>query len=371
MASLDQIRRQKRALIERHARSDNIQGLIQAANTLIPIGLLWWGVIVSVEISLWLTAVLVVLLVLFTVRDLVLMHDCGHGCMFRSRGLNRAFGFVFGVLAGMPQYVWSRHHAYHHVHNGNWEKYRGPLTTPTTDEFAAMGEAGQRHYQQTRHIAAAPVGGFLYLVFNPRFTLLKGSLQCLAYLIKGRFRQPSVPLREQLAAFETRCWATPTEYWHMLWNNVALVSLWVLMCQVSDVLVFFVVWVLTVSLAGAAGMILFTVQHNFEHAYAADGRHWDYDRGAVEGTSFLQLPRWLNWFTADIGYHHVHHLSAAIPNYCLAACHQEHRQLFNEVPRIRLSGIPAALKCILWDVRAQRIISVAEYRRQSGAPRPG
>ena len=109
---------------------------------------------------------------------------------------------------------------------------------------------------------------------------------------------------------------------------------------------------------------MFTVQHNFEHSYASDGRHWDYDTGAIEGSSFLILPRWLNWFTANIAYHHIHHLSAKIPNYCLIKCHNQYRDLFSDVTRVKLSHIHKALKYILWDTRAQRIISVAEYRQQ-------
>jgi omega-6 fatty acid desaturase (delta-12 desaturase) len=119
-----------------------------------------------------------------------------------------------------------------------------------------------------------------------------------------------------------------------------------------------------VSLAGGAGIALFTVQHNFEHAYATDSKRWDYDAGALEGTSFLVLPGWLNWFTVNIAYHHIHHLSAKIPNYCLVKCHNENEHLFSDVRRVRLSGIHKALQCILWDTSAQRIISVSEYQRQ-------
>ena len=110
--------------------------------------------------------------------------------------------------------------------------------------------------------------------------------------------------------------------------------------------------------------MLFTVQHNFEHSYASGDEGWDYVTAAIQGTSFLVLPRWLNWFTVDIAYHHVHHLSARIPNYCLAECHKENQDLFSDVPRIGLSGVPKALKYILWDTRRRRLISVAEYQQQ-------
>jgi len=130
---------------------------------------------------------------------------------------------------------------------------------------------------------------------------------------------------------------------------------------------FFAVYIVSVSLASAIGIMLFTVQHNFEHSYASSDEGWDYDTAAIEGTSFLVLPGWLNWFTASIGYHHIHHLSASIPNYRLAECHAENQQLFSAVTRVRLSEIPKALSYILWDTRARRIISVAEFESQASA----
>jgi omega-6 fatty acid desaturase (delta-12 desaturase) len=151
----------------------------------------------------------------------------------------------------------------------------------------------------------------------------------------------------------------------MFWNNIVLLTLWALMCWAFGATVFFTIYLVSLSIAGGAGIILFTVQHNFEHAYATDSDRWDYTAGAIRGTSFLILPPWLNWFTVDMGYHHIHHLSARIPNYCLVKCHDEYRHLFADVTRVKLSQFHNALKCILWDTHAQRIISVAEYQRQS------
>jgi omega-6 fatty acid desaturase (delta-12 desaturase) len=155
----------------------------------------------------------------------------------------------------------------------------------------------------------------------------------------------------------------------MFWNNVVLISVWMLMSWAIDALLFFSIYVLSVSLAGGVGIVLFTVQHNFEDSYASDSANWDYDTGAMQGSSFLILPGWLNWFTANIAYHHIHHLSAKIPNYRLVACHHENRDLFANVPRVRLTDVHKTLKCLLWDVQAQRIISVAEYERTRSGER--
>jgi acyl-lipid omega-6 desaturase (Delta-12 desaturase) len=147
----------------------------------------------------------------------------------------------------------------------------------------------------------------------------------------------------------------------MTGNNVVLLSGWILMSWLIGPALFFSVYLVSVSLAGAGGIVLFTVQHNFKHSYASGDEGWDYETAAIEGTSFLILPGWLNWFTADIAYHHVHHLSARIPNYCLVRCHEENAHLFVDVTRVKLSEIPGALKYILWDRQARRIISVAEH----------
>lgn len=352
-------------VIGRYAQSDDVRGLTQVLMTLLPLALLWWAALLSAGISFWLTAAAVPLISLFTLRVFALMHDCGHGSLFRSQPLNRGVGFVLGVIAGMPQYVWSRHHSYHHTHNGNWDKYRGPYTTLSVDQYAAMSTAQQRLYRQKCSMWAAPIAGFIYLIANPRLTWIKGSGGLAIHVIKAKIAQPRISLRDHAANFTTRYWKSAKEYQHMSWNNIVLLGIWAAMCWAFGPALFFTIYLLSLSLAGAVGIILFTVQHNFERSYASDDQHWDYTAGAISGTSFLVLPPWLNWFTADIGYHHIHHLSSNIPNYCLAQCHDEQRDFFSEVTRLKLSQVSSSLKCILWDTDARQIISVAEYQRQA------
>ncbi len=362
--TISNVKQQKRILINRHTRPDNLKGLTQVLNTLIPLFALWYAAVLSAGVSHWLTAAVTVLMCLFLLRVFVLMHECGHGSLFRTPRLNKAFGFVFGVVFGMPQYVWSEHHAYHHATNGNWAKYRGPLAIVTVDEFAAMTPQQQRTYQRARSIWLAPIAGFSYLILNPRLSWLKGSIALVHHIIERKIARPDVPIKAHAAGFKTRYWNSAREYWHMFWNNVVLLSIWALMSESIGAALFFTVYIASVSVAGGGAIVLFTVQHNFEHSYASADEGWDYDTAAIQGTSFLVFPRWLHWFTANIAYHHVHHLSARIPNYCLARCHDENSHLFTAVTRVRLGQIPAALKCVLWDIRLRRIVSVAEYRQR-------
>jgi omega-6 fatty acid desaturase (delta-12 desaturase) len=351
------------ALVGQQYTADDVKGFTQVLTTLGPLAALWYAVPLSTGVSLWLTAAATVLMMLFLIRGFVLLHECGHASLFRTPWLNRAFGFVFGVMAGMPQFVWSKHHAYHHATNGNWSKYTGPLNTRSVDEFRALTPGQQRKYESARDIRMAPFAGFMYLIFNPRITWLVGSVKLVVHVLKGMVAQPGVSWRTHAAGFKTPYWNDAREYWHMFWNNVVLLSVWAAMSWWIGPALFFSVYLASVTVAGGIVIVLFSVQHNFEHSYASGNEGWDIDAAAIHGTSFLVLPRWLHWFTANIAYHHIHHLSARIPNYCLIECHARYQHLFSQVRRIRLSELPAAMKHILWDVQARRIISVAEFRR--------
>jgi acyl-lipid omega-6 desaturase (Delta-12 desaturase) len=346
-------RQQKRAIVRDYAGGSDAIGLFQSLTTLVPLAVLWWLALHFAASHPWVTGLATAGITLFLVRVFALMHECGHGSLFRSRRANRSAGFVFGVISGMPQYVWSQHHDYHHRHNGNWERYRGPLSTLAVDEYLLLSPAQRRRYWLSRHIALAPLGGFVYLILNPRLNWVRGNLALCLHLLR----------RRPLAAFECRYWKGWSEYRHMTANNLALGCALTAMClAVGATGLVLGLYVASLSVAGGVGIMLFTVQHNFEDAYATSTAGWDLDQGALAGTSFLVLPPWMNWFTANIGYHHVHHLSAAIPNYRLAACHEDNLHLFAAVPRIRLGQVPAALKCLLWDRASGRIVPLEKAR---------
>ena len=365
-AAVEPVKRLKRSIVDRHARSSDWIGGLQTLTTLLPIALLWWLIAAAgPEYRVAIVVGATLLITLFLLRVFVLMHECGHGSLFRTPALNRALGFVYGVISGMPQYVWSQHHNFHHATNGNWAKYRGPLAVLSTEEYDRLTPAQQRAYARARQIWMAPLAGFLYLLLNPRINWIRGSLRLIAHLLRAKLAQPQRSLREHAAGYKARYWNSPAEYWHMTWNNLALLSAWALMCWLIGPALFFTVYIISGSLSGAAGIVLFTVQHNFEHSYASCDRDWCYDTAAIHGTSFLVLPGWLNWFTANIGYHHVHHLSARIPNYRLAACHHEYAHLFADVQRLTLADIHRSLKFLLWDPQERRIVSLAEHHAKT------
>ena len=352
-----QMKSELRAAVAAYAQPSNALGFLQVASTLVPLAALWVVVAHAGDAPGWIVAATGAI-ALFMVRVFVLMHDCGHNSLFRSAPLNRAFGFVLGVVAGMPQYVWSRHHAYHHATNGDWSKYGGPLAVITVDAYLARSEPERRRYRRARHAANAPLAGLLYLVVHPRVNWIVGLAGLLAHVVRGKLAEPAVPVAAHAAGFRTTRWNSVAEFRHMTWNNLAVLATWAAMAWAVGPATFFAVHLVASALAGGIALVLFTVQHNFEHSYASDTAGWDPDDAVLHGTSMLLLPAWLNWFTADIAYHHVHHLSAAIPNYRLARCHAECAHLFADVRRLRLVDVPASLRCILWDTRGRRIVSV-------------
>jgi omega-6 fatty acid desaturase (delta-12 desaturase) len=344
----------KRAIVDRYATPSDSRGSLQFLSVVLPIAGLWVVIGRASPGSPWLVVAATAVLSLFLLRGFVLMHDCGHNSLFRSKSLNRLGGFLLGVLAGMPQQVWAENHLYHHVTNGNWAKYRGPLNVASVADYLAMNERDQRRYRLTRDILMSPLAGCLYFLVNPRITWLRATW----HLLRRRLARAVGRASPEDAA--PRYCASLAHYRYMAWNNVVLLAAWGLMSWAVGPWLFFACYVVSGSLAGAYGIVLFTVQHNFEHSYASADEGWDRDEAALSGTSFLILPRWLNWITADAAYHHVHHLCASVPNYRLAACHREHERLFSGVTRVGLFEIPSALKHVLWDVSARRLVSVAE-----------
>jgi omega-6 fatty acid desaturase (delta-12 desaturase) len=309
---------------------------------------------------------------LFTIRIFVLMHDCGHRSLFRTPMLNRHAGFILGVVAGVPQAVWSKRHLHHHVANGNWDRFRGVLDILSVDEYAALDDWRRWRYRRIRHAVFAPYGGFIYMVFRPFWAWAKGSCDLLWHLATAKLREPYVSLSEHAQAFRTRYWRSLADYSDLCRHHLVSLIVWVGMCLAIGPMQFLSIHIASLTLTGAVMILLVHSQHNFEHAYASDDANWDPMSATLEGTSFLVLPRWLRWFTADSGYHHVHHLSAAIPNYRLAACHERHADLFAGVKRLRLADVPGTLRCILWDTHAQKITSMAEYEQRNRADRlPG
>ena len=346
--------------------SDNRIALWQIINTVVPL-ILTVIALSSVTQSFDLQAIILapiffLLTILLMSRSFSLMHDCGHQSLFSSRIVNRCVAFCLSIIHGIPHHPWSRGHAFHHKYNGNWDRYRGPSALTTRLHYEKKNPSSRYLYRVLRHPLLLFPGGFYYLIFKPRIALVLGfvelafSLARNSFAVVGRKKIPNLIL--MIDSHKSSYFYTRGEVYDTLANTVVLVACWWLIGGAIGYLHFWLLYIAVMSSSAALMIAVFFIQHNFPGSYASDERDWSYFKGAIEGSSFLQLPPILNWFTADIAYHHIHHLSERIPNYRLRDCHIANLHLLDDVNPLYLHQIPSCFSLILWDNLNMELVSV-------------
>jgi acyl-lipid omega-6 desaturase (Delta-12 desaturase) len=350
-------------VITPYMKSNDWRATYQILNTVIPYCLLWFLAVQAAPISLWLLLPIMVLITLFSVRCFSLMHDCGHYSLFTSKKVNRVVGFVLGAINAIPQYPWSRGHAYHHKTNGDWERYRGPSGLVSTEEFAKLSPAAQKRYELLRQPWMIVPGGFFYLAIKPRMQLILGIYGLIRHAFACWKKKSGLSLSEIFTSYESRNWYTTAEFWDLLLNNICVIGAWIALSNWLGAGFFLGIYSVTLTLSAAIFICVFFVQHNFEGSYAHKTEGWDYLLGAIEGSSYLKLPAIFNWFSADIGYHNIHHLSERIPNYNLADCHQENAHLLAKAKVLHLADIPDCFGFLLWDGASDSLVSIESFRQ--------
>ena len=331
--------------------------------TVLPIACLWAVIpVCAADPGLrWLLAPVLLALVLFSARSFSLMHDCGHDTLWSTRWCNRLTGFGLGCLNAIPQFPWSRGHAFHHKHNGNWDAYRGPSSLLTVEQFLQLSPSAQWRYRLIRHPLMLFPGGFFYLVIRPRLQLLLGSAEFAGAALKQAIRFPRTGpsgWKRFVLEFKSSHWYTTGEWMDLVANNVVVLTSWVLMASWLGLGLFLSCYSFVMACSAAMFICVFFVQHNFQGSYTSGTSGWSYFKGAIEGSSNLVLPGILNWFTADIAFHSVHHLCERIPNYRLRDCHRFHSHLLQNCTYLTLKDIPHCFDLILWDSKALELVSI-------------
>ncbi len=263
------------------------------------------------------------------VRLFIVQHDCGHGSFFRSRRLNDWLGRFCSAFTFTPYAFWQRQHANHHASFNNLDRRDAGIdlysVCATVAEYRAKPPARRLLYRTIRH----PV--LTQLLLPPLVFLL---------LYRLPFDAPRSWRRERRS---------------VLMTNVALAAVLGTLCLVFGPAAVALVQLPGVAVASIVGMWLFSVQHRFEEAMWERQEGWSHVGASLEGTSFLRLPRVLQWFTGNIGFHHVHHLSARVPNYRLQECHDA-RQELHRVTTLGLREALCAPCYALWDEELGRMV---------------
>jgi acyl-lipid omega-6 desaturase (Delta-12 desaturase) len=268
----------------------------------------------------------------FLVRLFMIQHDCGHGSLFRHRLANDWLGRVIGVLTLTPYDFWRRAHGIHHATSGNLDRRGiGDIDTLTVREYLALSRWRRVAYRLYRHPVIMFGVGPIYLF------LLRHRLPF------GLARDGWTPWVSTVATNGAAALLAAGMMW---WVGVGP---------------FLLVHLPITLLAGAIGVWLFYVQHQFEHTVWSEGQDWSFSTAALYGSSHYDLPAVLRWFTANIGVHHIHHLCSRIPFYRLPSALRDHPSLVN-VGRLTLVQSFACVRLVLWDETTRRLITFRELR---------
>ena len=311
---------------------DTKRSVTQLLATAIPFVVLWYLAYRSLEVGYWLTLTLAVPTTGFMMRLFMIQHDCGHGSFFHSRRARDILGFWIGVLLLTPYEYWRKTHAYHHAHSGNLTfRGFGDIDTFTVKEYLSWPWRRRLAYRLYRH-------PLILFTVGPAFH----------FLVKHRYP-----------------WDIPgdwTQAWRSVWlTNLAIVGVVAVMWATIGLKAFLMVQLPITLLACSVGVWLFYVQHQFEHTYWHWHERWDYYDASLHGSSYLVLPKPLQWITASIGVHHVHHLSARIPNYKLQQVHDENPEL-HVVTRMTIKDTFRLLNLTLWDEERERLIRFRDLK---------
>ncbi|MEI6337175.1 MAG: fatty acid desaturase [Verrucomicrobiota bacterium] len=318
-------------IVLKYQRPSLVRGIWQLTNSVGGYVILWALMYWSLSVSLWLTAALTVLAGGFLVRIFIIFHDCGHGSFFHSRRANDVMGFLTGVLTFTPYALWRKEHALHHSTASDLDRRgTGDVPTMTVDEYLAASRWEKMGYR---------------LVRNP--VVLFGIIPLAMFLVKHR-----LPHSHQANQQEKRS---------VHWTNLTLLGLFAAMSFLFGFVPYLVLQIAVIGVAGGLGTWLFYVQHQFEGVYWEREEEWDFADAAFKGSSFYKLPKVLQWFSGNIGFHHIHHLSPRIANYNLERCHNA-EPLFQTVTSITFL---ASLKCMtfrLWDERGRKLVGFRHLR---------
>jgi omega-6 fatty acid desaturase (delta-12 desaturase) len=309
--------------LARYLDVDERRSLGQIASVVLPY-LAVWALAAVIEPSPPLAIVLGLIATVFLSRMYSLFHDLTHNSMFESRRANSRWGHFLGFLLFTPYRWWQRQHAIHHAHTGDLDQRGvGEINTMTLAEYESASRLRRLGYRLYR---------------NPLLMLLVGP--SFVFLFDRRFPQKGMSSRILLSVVVT---------------NLTLVA-WVLgWSSLVGWQIFLLIQGTTLVAGGAIAAWMLYIQHQYEDTYYRAPGEWRFELAALQGSSYLQLPRPLAWVVGNANYHHVHHLSAKIPNYRLRDAHDSH-PMFSQTPVVTLRSSIAAFRLKLWDTERHRLV---------------
>jgi len=320
-------------VLSSYREPSHFRSIIELTITIVPLAALWIAAWFTYWLGFWWAALLVTVPAAgFLVRLFMIQHDCGHGAFFRQRWANDWVGRIIGILTMTPYDHWRGTHAVHHATTGDLgRRGTGDVDTLTVREYLALPRRRRLRYRLYR---------------NPIVLFGLGP----TYLFLLRHRLPIGLMRDGW-----RPWVSTMA------TNFSIALIVATLIWLIGVKAFLLVHFPIMLLAASVGVWLFYVQHQFEGVYWERGDEWDYTAAALQGSSFYKLPKILQWFSGNIGFHHIHHLSSRIPNYNLERCHKAH-PLFQDVKPVTFFSSFKSFAFRLWDEQHRKLVSFRHLR---------
>ena len=312
------------------------RGLLDIATSAVPYLALCVAMYFTLPISPLIAVALVIPTAGFLVRVFVVFHDCAHGSLLPSRRANAWAGAILGILVLSPFRRWRQGHATHHATSGNLDRRGiGDVQTLTVAEYQARSWRGRLAYRLFRNpLVMFGLGPVFAMIILPRL-VPRGTRASMRNSVLG--------------------------------TDAALAIIVGVLCWLMGWQDFLIVWAPAALLAGSIGIWLFYVQHQFADAYWQRQGEWSYAEAALHGSSYLKMPKLLQFFTGNIGLHHVHHLNARIPNYNLQRAHDDNA-VFAGVPTISVRDGVRSVRFKLWDEEMGKLVTFGQANlRPQGA----
>jgi omega-6 fatty acid desaturase (delta-12 desaturase) len=325
--------------------------LWQVANTLIPFIFIWYLMYTSLSHSYWLTLALAPIAAGFQLRLFIIFHDCSHGAFFKNRKFNDWLGSLCGVICLTSYHHWRHSHAIHHATNGNLDRRREGSILPMTMQKYLQGNGDILTLTVREYKQLSVWERLAYRIYREPFFMLV-LVPSLLFVVFQRFASPSATKRARYGVY---------------WTNLGIFTVIVVLSLLIGFQAFLLVELPIVILSSTTGVWLFYVQHQFEGTYWQQEDGWNFIEAALQGSSYYKLPTVLQWFTGNIGFHHIHHLNPRIPNYNLQKCFDDNL-FFRKTKAITLISGLRSLFFRLWDEEQQKMIGFRTFRALNQKP---
>jgi len=319
--------------LKRFEQPDTRKAALQVTDTLVPYLALLVLMYLTIfwKVPYWLTLLLAIPASAFMVRLFIFFHDCSHGSYLASPRATKILGTTLGILVFMPFFEWRSLHAVHHSASGNLDRRGiGDIWTMTLNEYVQSSRFRRFLYRMSRHPA-------VMFGLGPFYVLL------IAHRLPSRGAN-----REAIQS--------------VIFTDVMIAAILTLAALTIGVKAYLMIELPLILIGGAGGVWLFYIQHQFDPSYWARSEGWNSTDAALQGSSFYRLPKLLQWFSGNIGFHHIHHLRPRIPNYNLERCLLETPELQIDHP-LTLWRSLKSVRLNLWDEERRILVSFREAAR--------